>query len=67
MLKFAIFLWMLFFMLLGFSMMPGTMTFVMIGSAIGGFIDGWQKIKKQNKKNKNRRLNMTLDADAWNF
>ena len=50
---------------MGFSMMPGLMTFAVIVGAIGGFIDGWQKIKKQ-KKNR-RRLNMTLDDDAWDF
>ena len=55
--------WLLLFAVLAFSMMPGYMTFVVIVSAIGGFIDARQKIKK----NKNRRLNMTLDADAWNF
>ena len=64
MVQFAIFLWLLFFMLLGFSMMPGLMTFAVIVGAIGGFIDGWQKIKKQNK---NRCLNMTLDDEDWNF
>lgn len=63
MVQFAIFLWMLFFVVMGFSMMPGLMTFAVIVGAIGGFIDGWQKIKK----NKNRRLNMTLDDDAWDF
>lgn len=67
MVQFAIFLWMLFFLVMGFSMNPGLMTYAAIVGAICGFIDGWQKIKKQNKKNKNRRLNMTLDADAWNF
>jgi hypothetical protein len=50
-------------MLLGFSMMPGLMTFALIVGAIGGVLDACLK----NKKNKNRRLNMTLDADAWNF
>lgn len=63
MVQFAIFLWLLFFMLLGFSMMPGLMTFAVIVGAIGGVIDASLK----NKKNKNRRLNMTLDDDAWNF
>ena len=63
MVQFAIFLWMLFFVVMGFSMMPGLMTFAVIVGAIGGFIDGWLKIKK----NKNRRLNMTLDDDALDF
>ena len=63
MLKFAIYLWMLFFMVLGFSMMPGYMTFVMIVSAIGGVLDASLK----NRKHKKRRSNMKLNADAWNF
>lgn len=65
MLKFGIFLWMLFFMVLGFSMMPSYMTFVVIVSAIGGVLDASLKIKKQKKNH--RRINMTLDPDAWNF
>lgn len=66
MLKFAIFLWMLFFVVMGFSMNPGLMTYAAIVGAICGFIDGWQKIKKQKQK-RNRRLNMRLNADDWNF
>lgn len=65
MLKFAIFLWMLFFMVLGFSMMPGYMTFVMIVSAIGGVLDA--SLKNKKRKRNRRRLNMKLDADDWNF
>ena len=49
MVQFAIFLWMLFFLVMGFSMNPGLMTYAAIVGAICGFIDGWQKIKKQNK------------------
>ena len=64
MLKFAIFLWMLFFVVLGFSMMPGYVTFVMIVWAIAGVFDTNLKMKKHKRK---RRPNMTLDADAWNF
>ena len=64
MVQIAIFLWMLFFAVLAFSMMPGYMTFVVIVSFIGGLLDASQKIKKQKK---NHRLNMTLDEDAWNF
>lgn len=64
MIKYFLLPWGLFFAVLAFSMMPGYMTFVVIVSVIGGVLDARQKIKKQNK---NRRLNMTLDADAWNF
>ena len=52
-------------MVLGFSMMPSYMTFVVIVSAIGGVLDASLKIKKQKKNH--RRINMTLDPDAWNF
>jgi hypothetical protein len=51
----------------GFFMMPGFMTFAMLMSIVGGILGGVLDAKKQNRKNKNRRPNMTLDADAWNF
>ena len=48
--KIGIFLWALFFIVLGFSMMPGTMMFVIVISFIGGLIDGILRIKKQKKE-----------------
>lgn len=59
--------WVIFFALLGFLMMPGFMTFAIALGIVGGVIGGIIEVKQQNKKNKNRRLNMMLDADAWNF
>ena len=59
--------WVIFFSLWGFFMMPGFMTFAMLMSIVGGILGGVLDAKKQNRKNKNRRPNMTLDADAWNF
>ena len=50
MLKFAIFLWMLFFVVLVFSMMPGYMTFVVIVSAIAGVLDTNLKMKRRKRK-----------------
>jgi hypothetical protein len=67
MVQIAFLLWALFFIILGFSMMPKCMTLVMVVSFIGGFLDGIYKNKQKKKKNKNRRLKMTLDNDAWNF
>jgi hypothetical protein len=60
MIKYILLPWGLFFVVLCFSMMPGYMTFVVIVSFIGGILDAKQK-------NKNRRLNLKLDDDAWNF
>jgi hypothetical protein len=59
--------WVIFFALLGVLMMPGFMTFAIALGIVGGVIGGIIEVKQQNKKNKNRRLNMTLDADDWNF
>ena len=59
--------WVIFFALLGFFMMPGFMTFAIVMSIVGGIIGGILEVRQENKKNKNRRLNMTLDTDAWNF
>ncbi len=50
MVKFAIFLWMLFFAVLAFSMMPGYMTFVVIVSAIAGVLDTNLKMNRRKRK-----------------
>ena len=63
MIKYILLPWGLFFVVLSFSMMPGYMTFAIVMGIIGGILDARQK----NKKQKNRRLNMKLDDDAWNF
>lgn len=59
--KIGIFLWALFFIVLGFSMMPGTMMFVIVISFIGGLIDGILRIKKQ-KKEQNEKWRMRDEA-----
>lgn len=48
--RIGILLWALFFIVMGFSMMPGYMTFVIVISFIGGLIDGILRIKKQKKE-----------------
>lgn len=55
--------WVIFFALWGFFMMPGFMTFAIVMGIIGGIISA----RLQIKKDKNRRLNMTLNADDWKF
>ena len=59
--KIGIFLWALFFIVLGFSMMPGTMMFVIVISFIGGLIDGILRIKKL-KKEQNEKWRMRDEA-----
>ena len=49
MVQIAFLLWALFFIVIGYSMMPGTITLCMIISFIGGLIDGFRKIKKEKK------------------
>ena len=50
MVRIGLLLWGLFFIMLGFSMMPGYITFVIVISFIGGLIDGILRIKKQKKE-----------------
>lgn len=49
------FLWAIFFIILGFSMMPGYMTFVVAVSFMGGLLDGYLKIKKKKEKEERER------------
>ena len=55
--------WVIFFAVWGFFMMPGFMTFAIVMGIIGGIISA----RLQIKKDKNRRLNMTLNAYDWKF
>ena len=48
--RIGILLWALFFIVMGFSMMPGYMTFVIVISFIGGLIDGIRKYKMKKKE-----------------
>lgn len=42
----------IFIIILGFSMMPKTMAFIMAISFIGGLADGYRKFKKKEQKRK---------------
>ena len=55
MVQIAFLLWALFFIIMGFSMMPGYMTLVMIISFIGGLIDATNKNKKEKEKRERER------------
>ena len=48
-------LWALFIIILGFSMFPSYMTFVVVISFIGGLIDGILKIRKKKEKEEMER------------
>lgn len=50
MIKYLIWPWLLFFVIMGFSMMPGYMVLIMVISFIGGIIDGLHKNKKMHHK-----------------
>ena len=54
----GLFLWAIFFIVMGFSMMPGTMTIVMIVSFLCGLYDG---ITKERRKKRNRKPNFKLN------
>ena len=55
MVQIAFLLWALFFIIMGFSMMPGYMTLVMVISFTGGLIDGWNRNKKEKEKRERER------------
>lgn len=67
MVKLGLLLWGLFFILLGFSMFPGYISFVIVISFIGGLIDGIQKNKKRNKEIRNRKPDFKLDPSERIF
>ena len=50
MVQIAFLLWALFFIIMGFSIMPECMTLVMVISFIGGLIDGCSRNKKEKAK-----------------
>lgn len=68
MVQIAFLLWALFFIVIGYSMMPGTITLCIIISFIGGLIDGFRKIKKEKKAMAGRRkirYKDLYDAEGW--
>lgn len=48
-------LWALFFIVLGFSMMPGAMALIMSISFIGGLADAYRKNKKRKEMEERER------------
>ena len=56
MIKYLIWPWLLFFVVMAFSMMPGYMVLVMVISFIGGLYDGLRKNKKKYHKPKNQAI-----------
>lgn len=50
MVQLGFFLWALFLGILAFSMMPGTVTLVVIVSFLGGLYDGYNKNKKKSNR-----------------
>ena len=57
----AFLLWALFFLFLGFSMCPKLVVFGFIVGAVGGFIDGYRKIKQQKLREEKLRKKMRED------
>lgn len=56
MIKYLIWPWLLFFVVMGLSMMPGYMVLVMVISFIGGLIDSLHKNKRKSKYHKPQKL-----------
>lgn len=52
----GLFLWALFFIVLGFSMLPGYMALIMSISFIGGILDGLTRDKRKRRGNRTFRL-----------
>ena len=64
----AFIVWALFLIVMGFSMMPGTVTLCMIIAAFFGFLDGLSRIKKEKKdmaKRRKKRSKDLYDAEGW--
>ena len=57
MIKYLIWPWLLFFLVMGFSMMPSTMMLIMVISFIGGVLDALTRNKKKKKIRKWRKKN----------
>lgn len=57
-------LWMVFFIVIGFSMMPKTMTIVVIFSFIAGLLDG---LRKNRKNKKSKKPNFKLEEWEKHF
>lgn len=64
----AFIVWALFLIVMGFSMMPGTVTLCMIIAAFFGFLDGLSRIKKEKEamaKRRKKRCKDLYDAEGW--
>ena len=56
MVRIALLLWALLFIILAFSMMPGYMTLVLVIAAVGGLLDAILTNKKKKKEKPNFKL-----------
>ena len=65
MVRIGLLLWGLFFIMLGFSMMPGYITFVIVISFIGGLIDGIRKYKMKKKEQIEKWVKRDEDIDYF--
>lgn len=67
MIQLGFFLWALFLILLAFSIMPDAVAVAVVVSSFFGFLDGLSRIRKEKKKDKEKRPDFRLDPQDRNF